>query len=170
MSAAIDCLRAAGLRAIWGMNSRCKAQGITDFSLRARLYRVLATPILTYGAEVWGPSELQSMKGGLTAALCLEEGRRPSGASQPLWCGSLVKRACKPLAGVARACAGHRLPHWRALPLNCCELRARAELTPLRRARPPATHNRGFSGQSHRSRPVGTRMRPSQPPSADCPS
>ena len=52
MKAAIDRLRAAGLRAIWGMHRHCKAQGITNFSLRARFYRVLAAPILMCGTEV----------------------------------------------------------------------------------------------------------------------
>lgn len=37
MSAAVDRLRGAGLRAVWGMHSRCTQYGITDFALRTRL-------------------------------------------------------------------------------------------------------------------------------------
>ncbi|KAI8465976.1 MAG: hypothetical protein J3K34DRAFT_524897 [Monoraphidium minutum] len=51
MCAAVQRQRAAGLRAIWAMHSRCKQHGIADFSLRTRLFRTLAEPVLTYGAE-----------------------------------------------------------------------------------------------------------------------
>lgn len=69
MSAAIDRLRAAGLRAIWGMHGRCKRYGIVDFGLRARLFRTLAEPILTYCSEVWAPGLMPSRARALRAPL-----------------------------------------------------------------------------------------------------
>lgn len=62
-------LRASGLRAIWGMHSRCKSHGIEDFSLRTRLFRTLAEPILTYGSEVWGPDLVPDMESALKQPL-----------------------------------------------------------------------------------------------------
>ena len=69
MRAATERLRAAGLRAIWGMHSRCTAYGITDFATRTRMYRALAEPVLTYGSEVWGPDFLSSLEAALHAPL-----------------------------------------------------------------------------------------------------
>jgi hypothetical protein len=67
MSAAVERLRAAGQRAIWAMHGCCTQHGLTDFASRTRMFRVLAAPILTYGAEVWGgPSDAM---GSLNAAL-----------------------------------------------------------------------------------------------------
>lgn len=69
MSVAVDRLRAAGLRAIWGMHGRCKRYGIVDFSMRARLFRTLAEPILTYCSEVWAPRLMPSCAQALRAPL-----------------------------------------------------------------------------------------------------
>ena len=69
MSAAMERLRSAGLRAIWGMHSRCKHHGIGDFAIRARLFTTLARPILAYGSEVWGPDCLQSVDYALKSPL-----------------------------------------------------------------------------------------------------
>ena len=69
MSVAVDRLRAAGLRAIWGMHGRCKRYEIVDFSLRARLFRTLAEPILTYCSEVWAPDWMPSRETALRAPL-----------------------------------------------------------------------------------------------------
>ena len=41
-------LRASVLRALWALQARCKALGIQDFALRARLFRSLVERILTY--------------------------------------------------------------------------------------------------------------------------
>jgi hypothetical protein len=51
------------------MHTRCAQHGITDFSLRTRMFRALAEPVLTYGAEVWGPDLLGSMDDALKAPL-----------------------------------------------------------------------------------------------------
>lgn len=69
MSVAIDRLRAAGLRAIWGMHGRCRRHGIVSFHLRARLFRTLAEPILTYCSEVWAPGLMPSREEALRAPL-----------------------------------------------------------------------------------------------------
>ena len=58
MRAAVDALRAAGMRAAWGVHGRCRHLGIVDFSLRARLFRSVAEPVLTYCSEVWAPDLL----------------------------------------------------------------------------------------------------------------
>ena len=66
---AVQHVRAAGLRALWGMLARCKTMGIVDFALRTRLYRALVEPILTYGAGVWGPDLMPTTQAGLAAPL-----------------------------------------------------------------------------------------------------
>ena len=69
MSVAVDRLRAAGLRAIWGMHGRCKRYGLIDFGLRARMFRALAEPILTYCSEVWAPGWMSSREAAMRASL-----------------------------------------------------------------------------------------------------
>ncbi|KAI8462515.1 MAG: hypothetical protein J3K34DRAFT_527691 [Monoraphidium minutum] len=67
MCAAVQRQRAAGLRAIWAMHSRCKQHGIADFSLRTRLFRTLAEPVLTYGAEAPMPLAAAAAPGSAPA-------------------------------------------------------------------------------------------------------
>ena len=69
LSVASDHLRTAGLHAIWGMHGRCKSYGIVDFSMRARLFRTLAEPVLTYGSEVWAPGCMPSRDDAMHAPL-----------------------------------------------------------------------------------------------------
>ena len=149
MSAAIARLRAAGLRAIWGMHSRCKAQGITDFSLRARLYRVLAAPILTYGAEVWGPSQLQSMKDGLTAGLQVLQNdyiRHLGGLRRSVPAPTLCAESCLPPLALQwlRAC----VRHWNRLteaPHGILKCALAGDLA-LTSALPPGDAHRTWAG------------------------
>ena len=69
MSPAISHLKAAALRATWAMHSRCKRLGIRDISMRLRLFRILAEPIMCYCSEVWGPGLLPSLDGALHSDL-----------------------------------------------------------------------------------------------------
>eukprot|EP00775_Hariotina_reticulata_P001794 gene1794-biopygen3235 len=55
MTAAVDVLRDAALRAMWGMLSRAKALGIHCLAVLCRLFHTLVVPIMTYCSEVWGP-------------------------------------------------------------------------------------------------------------------
>ena len=57
------------LRATWAMHSRCKRLGIRDISMRLRLFRILAEPLMGYCSEVWGPGLLPSLEGALHADL-----------------------------------------------------------------------------------------------------
>lgn len=69
LNLAVDCLKAAGMRALWGMQARCKRRGIVDFSMLCRLYRILAQPILNYCSEVWAPGLMHDLDKALHAPL-----------------------------------------------------------------------------------------------------
>jgi hypothetical protein len=62
---AVERLRAAGLRATWAINQL----GISDFSTRCRLYRILTQPVLNYCSEVWSPHEMRDLHSALHARL-----------------------------------------------------------------------------------------------------
>jgi hypothetical protein len=66
---AIERLRAAGLRATWAMHSRCNQLGVSDFSTRCRLYRILTQPIHNYCSEIWSPHEMHDLHSALHARL-----------------------------------------------------------------------------------------------------
>jgi hypothetical protein len=66
---AVENLRRAALRALWSLQSCCRALGVVDFTSRARLHRALVEPILTYGAEVWSPDLMPSLHSALPAPL-----------------------------------------------------------------------------------------------------
>jgi hypothetical protein len=51
------------------MHPRSTALGITDFATRARLYRTLAAPILTYGSEIWGPDAVRTLEAAIHSPL-----------------------------------------------------------------------------------------------------
>ena len=107
VSAAIERLRAAGLRATWGMHSRCTAYGLTDFATRARMYRALAEPVLTYGSEVWGPDCLGSLHAALHAPLQVVQNdyiRHLGGVRRSVPAQALCSESCLP--PLARAWLG----------------------------------------------------------------
>jgi hypothetical protein len=154
---AVEHLRRAALRALWSLQSRCRSLGVVDFALRARLYRALVEPILTYGAEVWSPDLMPSLHstllaplqaiqndfvrglGGLRRAvpaliLAAESGLPPLGEA---WL-----RACSQLWGRASSPPGSQQP------LLVHALRADIALT----ASLPATEaHRTWSGALHRA-------------------
>lgn len=58
--------------------------GISDFSLRIRVFCALVEPILAYRAELWAPPALSSsVNGTLSSTVLPHNGRRPSA-----WCGT----------------------------------------------------------------------------------
>lgn len=59
VTAALEHLRAAGLRAMWGMLGRCTAVGMRTLSLQAELFGYIVAPVLNFCSEVWGPTVLK---------------------------------------------------------------------------------------------------------------
>ncbi len=66
---AVQRWRAAGLRATWALHSRCNQLGVSDFSTRCRLYRILTQPVPNYCSEVWSPHAMSDLHSALHARL-----------------------------------------------------------------------------------------------------
>ena len=60
MSCAIESLATAARKAMWALFPRFKLAGITDISIKLRMFSCLVVPIMEYCSEVWGPDLLFS--------------------------------------------------------------------------------------------------------------
>ena len=59
VSACVSALQSAGLRAMWGMVSKCGTTGIRSIEVQAQLFDALVAPVLGYCSEVWAPTLLR---------------------------------------------------------------------------------------------------------------
>jgi hypothetical protein len=59
VTACTSALRSAGLRAMWGMLSKCGAAGIRSVEVKVQLFDALVSPVLGYCSEVWAPTLLR---------------------------------------------------------------------------------------------------------------
>lgn len=62
MSVAVSTLRNAGLRAMWGMLGRCGDVGLHSLQVKVNLFDALVAPVLSFGAEIWGPNLLRNCR------------------------------------------------------------------------------------------------------------
>ena len=60
MSCAIESLATAARKAMWALFPRFKLAGITDISIKLRMFSCLVVPIMEFCSEVWGPDLLFS--------------------------------------------------------------------------------------------------------------
>jgi hypothetical protein len=111
VSAAIDRLKLAGCRAIWGMHPRSTALGITDYATRARLYRTLAAPILTYGSEIGGPDAMRTLEAAIHSPLQVLQNdyiRHLGGLRRNVPASTLCAESCLPPLALPWLRARHR--------------------------------------------------------------
>lgn len=59
VSACVEALQSAGLRAMWGMLGRCGDMELSSIEVQVQLFDSLVAPILGYCAEVWAPTLLR---------------------------------------------------------------------------------------------------------------
>jgi hypothetical protein len=59
VSACVEALRLAGLRAMWGMLNRCSDLEVASLEVQAQLFDSLVLPVLGFCAEVWAPTLLR---------------------------------------------------------------------------------------------------------------
>jgi hypothetical protein len=69
VSACVDALHSAGLRAMWGMLGRCSDVGVSSLEVQVQLFDALVSPVLGFCAEVWGPTLL---RGASSPLACLD--------------------------------------------------------------------------------------------------
>jgi len=69
VSACVDALHSAGLRAMWGMLGRCTDVGVSSLEVQVQLFDALVSPVLGFCAEVWGPTLL---RGASSPLACLD--------------------------------------------------------------------------------------------------
>ena len=60
VSASVAALSSAGMRAMWGMLSRCGTMGLRSLEVQVQLFDSVVAPVLGYCAEVWAPSLLRN--------------------------------------------------------------------------------------------------------------
>lgn len=59
VSACVDALHAAGLRAMWGMLGRCADIEVASLEIQVQLFDALVAPVLGFCADVWAPTLLR---------------------------------------------------------------------------------------------------------------
>jgi hypothetical protein len=59
VSACVEALRLAGLRAMWGMLNRCSDMEVASLEVQVQLFDSLVSPVLGFCAEVWAPTLLR---------------------------------------------------------------------------------------------------------------
>jgi hypothetical protein len=69
VSACVEALRLAGLRAMWGMLGRCRDMDMASIEVQVQLFDALVAPVLGFCAEVWAPTLL---RGASEPVKCLE--------------------------------------------------------------------------------------------------
>lgn len=62
VSASVDALRSAGLRAMWGMLGRCSDMEVASIEVQVQLFDALVAPVLGFCAEVWAPTLLRGSR------------------------------------------------------------------------------------------------------------
>lgn len=62
VSACVEALRCAGLRAMWGMLGRCGDMELASLEIQVQLFDALVAPVLGFCAEVWGPALLRGLR------------------------------------------------------------------------------------------------------------
>jgi hypothetical protein len=62
VSACVDALRSAGVRAMWGMLGRCADMGLASLEVQVQLFDALVSPVLGFCAEVWAPTLLRGIR------------------------------------------------------------------------------------------------------------
>lgn len=59
VSACVSALQSAGMRAMWGMLSKCGTIDIRSIAVKVQLFDALVAPVLGYCSEVWAPTLLR---------------------------------------------------------------------------------------------------------------
>jgi hypothetical protein len=62
VSACAKALRLAGLRAMWGMLSRCSDMEVASIEVQVQLFDALVSPVLGFCSEVWAPTLLRGCR------------------------------------------------------------------------------------------------------------
>jgi len=97
VSACVSALKSAGLRAMWGMLSKCGDLELCSLAVQVDLFDALVAPVLGYCAEVWAPSLLRTCTCPDSCMPCIVQWTMTCIASRLCSCASLLAGSAGPL-------------------------------------------------------------------------